>query len=93
MSRLLRRVAWAVLGYIVVSLLRGQSPATAGRRRHHPLETWENEGGAMRCDLAKRVDYHPRKPPVRRLFAFSSRPVRNLRTRVCSGWSQKKTPL
>jgi hypothetical protein len=46
MSRLLRRVAWAVLGYIVVSLLRGQSPA--GRRRHHPLETWENEGGAMR---------------------------------------------
>jgi hypothetical protein len=48
MSRLLRRVAWAVLGYIVVSLLRGQSPATAGRRRHHPLETWENEGGAMR---------------------------------------------
>jgi hypothetical protein len=48
MSRLLRRVAWAALGYIVVLLLRRQSPAPAGRRRHHPLEAWENEGGAMR---------------------------------------------
>ena len=46
MSRLVRRIAWAALGYVVVSLLR-QRTTGSGRRRHHPLETWENEGGAM----------------------------------------------
>ena len=47
MSKLLRRVVWAALGYLVVSLLRRQDMGAGGRRRHHPLETWENEGGAM----------------------------------------------
>jgi hypothetical protein len=47
MSRLLRRVIWAALGYFVVSLLRQHNVARGSRRRHHPLETWENEGGAM----------------------------------------------
>lgn len=46
MRTLLRRLAWAALGYVVVALLR-QQRSSAGRRRHHPLETWENEGGAM----------------------------------------------
>ena len=48
MSRLMRRVLWAALGYLVVSLLRQQSSGPSARRQHHPLERWENEGGAMR---------------------------------------------
>ena len=47
MSKLLRRVVWAALGYLIVSLLREHNAGAGARRRHHPLETWENEGGAM----------------------------------------------
>lgn len=49
MNALLRSLALAAAGFAAASLYRQwQSGAQSGSRRHrHPLETWENEGGAL----------------------------------------------
>jgi len=47
MNRLLVRLAWAAAGFAVAAMYR-EWKAQAGLPRHrHPLETWENEGGAL----------------------------------------------
>ena len=45
MRTLLRRVAFAAIGFAVASMLRNLSRARGSGR--HALETWENEGGAL----------------------------------------------
>ena len=45
MKTLLRQVAFAAIGFAVASMLRNLGRARGGA--HHPLETWENEGGAL----------------------------------------------
>jgi hypothetical protein len=45
-SALIRRMAYAAISLAVASLVRRYTQSGSARRKH-PLETWENEGGAV----------------------------------------------
>ena len=65
MNRLLRALAFAATGAAALSIYRQLSQRGAGdtSRRRHPLETWENEGGAVPLPNTAAVDAadHPRR--------------------------------